>query len=148
MSAVEISENDWNKVDEAILRVAFSTTRGEDPGCGEIHRVLDDLAGRYGRHPKILSTKADFTRDPNQQIGYYREALVEDSEEDLRIQIITALLPLLIAAPYECCTQESCDGIESYLSELEAFARKSDDPANIALCSSLERAYRQRTSNW
>lgn len=70
---------EWSAVSDAALLVVNAELAG-DALLRESHfvgllEVLAGLRGRYGDHPVLLETEADFTEDDSKQIALYRRAI-------------------------------------------------------------------------
>jgi hypothetical protein len=78
MDAFPFTEEDWSRVSEA-GRAIVNATFAEDMVLHEslseeLFCVLSELRQKYGEHPAILETEADFTDDPAERIALYEQA--------------------------------------------------------------------------
>lgn len=78
MDAFPFSAAEWAPVSKAALAIV-NATFAEDSVLQASHFeelccVLSELQSKYGRHPALLETEADFTDDPNERVALYEEA--------------------------------------------------------------------------
>jgi hypothetical protein len=78
MDAFPFTDEDWSRVSEA-ARAVVNATFAEDVVLHaslskELLSVLSELRQKYGKHPAILETEADFTDDPAERIALYEQA--------------------------------------------------------------------------
>jgi len=79
MDAFPFTDDEWNLVIEASWAV-MDATLADDSVLRqslmiELEGVLGKLRDRYGDHPVLIETEADFQDEPIQQIELYRYAL-------------------------------------------------------------------------
>ncbi len=79
MDDFPFKQEEWRKVQEASHDV-MSATLADDPilrqsSMMELERILNDLQSRYGDHPILRETLADFHEDAKSQVALYRSAL-------------------------------------------------------------------------
>ena len=79
MKAFPFSEAEWATVREAALGVTNGAL-ANDPVVQASHvfslrRILAQLRGRYGDHPVLLETEADFADDDVERVSLYRQAI-------------------------------------------------------------------------
>jgi hypothetical protein len=84
MTTFPFTEADWFCVSEA-ARAIVNATFADDAVLrvsrfAELRQVLAQLRGKYGQHPALLETEADFTDEPSERVALYEEAkrLAED----------------------------------------------------------------------
>jgi hypothetical protein len=84
MTTFPFTEADWHCVSEA-ARDVVNATFAEDAVLrsslfAELRQVLAQLRGKYGQHPALLETEADFTNEPTERVALYENAkeLAED----------------------------------------------------------------------
>ena len=78
MEAFPFRRKEWAAVSEAARAVADATL-GASPSrrasrFAELRAQLGDLRDRYGDHPVLLETEADFTPEPAAAVALYRRA--------------------------------------------------------------------------
>jgi hypothetical protein len=79
MDLFPFTQADWQRVQEASL--AVTNARLADDAVlskswfAELATVLEGLRERYGDHPILLETEADFADDPSTQLELYRSAI-------------------------------------------------------------------------
>jgi hypothetical protein len=73
------TESEWAGVDEAAAKVTNATLMDDDvltaSKLAELQIVLSSLRERYGDHPVLLETEADFLCDPVQSRQLYLQAI-------------------------------------------------------------------------
>ena len=79
MADFPYSKAEWARVSEA-ARTVLNATFADDKvlrasGFAELRRVLSELRQRYGEHPVLLETEADFTDEPYQRVRVYHQAI-------------------------------------------------------------------------
>jgi hypothetical protein len=94
-------DRDWSKVEKIIERYKKAVFAADDVVCHslsrEMHALVVKLEKKYGEHPVLLETKADFTEGRNKRLKLYRRALelaVEHGMPTLTIRIWLAELLL------------------------------------------------------
>ena len=73
-----ISDADWDRVKELAVAIVNATQDDEEGGEEEtiaLMGFLDGLEAKYGPHPGILSTRADFLSDPDEAVAAARAGL-------------------------------------------------------------------------
>jgi hypothetical protein len=79
MRAFPFSEVVWGRVSSAGLDGINASFVGDDilhrSAFEELLAVLAELRERYGRHPTLVETEADFTSDTSRSITLYHEAI-------------------------------------------------------------------------
>ncbi len=79
MEQFPFSKTEWKAVENATLPVV-NAGLADDPVLGasylvDLLDVLDRLDSRYGEHPVLLETRADFIEDEEERIALYRRAV-------------------------------------------------------------------------
>jgi len=72
-----ISDADWERVKELALAIVNASEGDEEGGVDEtasLMSFLDRLEQKYGAHPGILSTRADFLSDPDEAVTLLEQA--------------------------------------------------------------------------
>ena len=79
MTFKNIPEEKWTDVVDLICDIAGADDDGEDRVVDEytfdLHCMLDSLQQSYGIQPLIISTRADFTEEIEEQVRLYKEAI-------------------------------------------------------------------------
>lgn len=79
VEAWPFSELEWQAVRDAALPVINASLAGdailEASHLGGLLDVLADLRARYGDHPVLLETEADFTEDDSESAALYQRAV-------------------------------------------------------------------------
>ena len=79
MDEFPFSKEEWARVRAAthsVMNAALADdTTLRQSLMNELERVLEDLRCRYGDHPVLLETAADFQDTPTKQVGLYRSAI-------------------------------------------------------------------------
>jgi hypothetical protein len=132
------TENEWAAVKQAILPIVNATS-AEDAVLQDSHFValLDILAAlreRYGEHPVLLETEADFTENDEERLQLYGKAIrLADANRLSTLSIRLSLAELLLgrrqraAARVEllACKAEASDADDSDRASWEELARAS-----------------------
>ncbi|MBW3541369.1 MAG: hypothetical protein KY476_13965 [Planctomycetes bacterium] len=114
-------------------------TLADDPLLRDSHLVglldvLAELRARYGDHPVLLETEADFAEDDRERAALYQRAVhiaVSHGLPTLSIRVSLARLLLeagereAAAAQLRACEDEVCGGDESERASWEEVARAS-----------------------
>ena len=94
-------DRDWRKVEKIIERYKKAATAADDVVCRSLSREMHDLMvkleRKYGEHPVLLETRADFTKGRIKRLKLCRRALelsVEHGMPTLTIRIWLAELLL------------------------------------------------------
>ena len=92
MREFPFTKADWNRVSEAARAIVNATLIDDDvlADCrfSDLRETLDDLREKYGEHPILLETEADFRHDPNEAISLYSQALAMARENGLPTETI------------------------------------------------------------
>jgi hypothetical protein len=79
MDAFPFTNSDWNRVQDAICPIVNATLANDDAVADSLfiglQETLHELRCKYGDHPILLETEADFCRDPDESIRLYSNAL-------------------------------------------------------------------------
>lgn len=79
MDQFPFTQSEWSRVSDAAFPLVNASLADDDVLYAslfiELQRVLAELRGRYGDHPVLLETEADFTDDNGQRICLYRRAI-------------------------------------------------------------------------
>lgn len=78
MDPFPFTPEDWEKLAEAAL-VSINATLAEDSVLNasalvQVQEVLTGLRAKYGEHPVLLETEADFCEDPPSRLALYERA--------------------------------------------------------------------------
>jgi hypothetical protein len=92
---------DWSRVQDAARAVLNATLAGDDvlraSQFEELRLVVTELRERYGDHPALLETEADFSDDPAERRRLYQAAIQQAQDADLvTYSVRTALARLLL----------------------------------------------------
>ena len=72
---------EWERVQEIVLDILNATLADDDvlarAGFCELEEYSNVLFSKYGNHPVLLETLADFAQDVDEQLGLYRRASEE-----------------------------------------------------------------------
>jgi len=97
-----IKNEDWDRVKELAVAIA-NATQDDDEGGEEETRALmaflDELEKKYGAHPSILATRADFLFDPDDAVRLLEQAYalaVERKDVRNRVYIADSLASTFI----------------------------------------------------
>jgi hypothetical protein len=79
MEPFPFTEQDWAAVSSAAIAVAQAGLADDDvlrqSALLDLEELITSLSGKYGEHPVLLETLADFESDPERQVTLYRRAL-------------------------------------------------------------------------
>jgi hypothetical protein len=77
-AAFPFMAEEWSRVSETALVVVNATFAEDDvlraSGFEEMRCLLHKLREKYGQHPALLETEADFTDEPAERIALYEQA--------------------------------------------------------------------------
>lgn len=78
MEEFPFTEDEWNLVSDASTAIV-NASLAEDVILGaslqvEMNGILDDLQTKYGEHPVLIETRADFTSDRGERVALYQAA--------------------------------------------------------------------------
>jgi hypothetical protein len=97
-----IEDTDWDRVKELAVAIANATQDDEEGGEEETRALmgfLDELESKYGVHPSILATRADFLFDPDDAVRLLERAYalaVERKDPRNRVYIADSLASTFI----------------------------------------------------
>ena len=78
MESFPFTDEEWDTVKEAARLVTNAGLAGDSVSHAAhlvgLLRVLADLRSRYGAHPVLLETEADYTDDPAARVALYERA--------------------------------------------------------------------------
>src|SRR4051794_1218594 len=78
MDGFPFTDEDWFRVSEgarAVVNATFANDVVLHASLSEqLFCVLSELRQKYGEHPAILETEADFTVDPTERVALYEQA--------------------------------------------------------------------------
>lgn len=102
MDAFPFTADEWEEVSEASRAVVNATLCDDDPLSESLYLdlvgVLSALRDRYGLHPVLLETQADFESDVAERVKLYEAAIALAVEEALpTFTIRLSLARVLIA---------------------------------------------------
>jgi hypothetical protein len=87
MDVFPFTQADWQRVEDASIPVTNAALADDAilhaSYLVELQAVLEDLRDRYGDHPILLETEADFLDDPSLQLPLYRSAIRLAEQNDL-----------------------------------------------------------------
>lgn len=119
MEAFPFTEADWAALSEAALPVLNATLANDAVPVRasrfvRLRDVLANLRAKYGEHPVLLETEADFTDDLEQAVNLYRQAIgmaVAHGLSTLSIRLALARLLLNAGLREAACVELlSCEG--------------------------------------
>jgi hypothetical protein len=100
MDAFPFGTADWSRVKEAALPVVNATFAGDsllrESLLVELRRVLWELRDKYGDHPVLLETEADYIDDPGERRALYEVAGRTASDNGLPTYSIRIALARLL----------------------------------------------------
>lgn len=97
-----ISEKDWDRVKALAVAIVNATEENEEEGEVETQALmtfLDGLETKYGAHPSIIATRADFLADPDDAVRLLEQAYtlaVERRDAGNRVYIADSLASTFI----------------------------------------------------
>jgi hypothetical protein len=79
MQEFPFSQSDWQRVENITARITEACLADDHIVQAslfeELQALLVELRNRYGEHPILIETEADFTDDPLRQMDLYRSAI-------------------------------------------------------------------------
>lgn len=139
-----ISEADWNRVKELAVAIVNATTEDDEDGgvaeTADLMGFLDGLEKKYGSHPGILSTRADFLSDPDEAVSMLEEAwglAVNRRDARSRLYIADALASTYIRELEDA--QAGRKWLERVAQELKSSGDESDITSYEELRLDLQR---------
>ena len=143
-----ISAKDWEFVENEEFRIANAIMQEDDVLVShfieKLHSILDELLKNYGRLPSILSTKADYTKNPEKAILLHEEAIRESSDRLSRRLSLQSLILLKLERTYECRSEASILAIQKLFEELEAATDDSADSTDLEELEQLRERFKVR----
>jgi hypothetical protein len=117
MDEFPFTKSEWGRIDRLANSIVNASLH-EDRVLGEVYfeqlrRLLRRLQRKYGKHPILLETEADFTRNVTRQIRLYKAAIKTAVEHRLptytiRISIARVLLDELNDVPTAANELQAC----------------------------------------
>jgi hypothetical protein len=105
MDGFPFSRDDWSRVRDAALAVVNAVMAADDAlrasQFEELQRVLAELRVKYGDHPVLLETEADFSDDPNEQQVLYQAAVRQACWDGLATYSARMALALVLLENFE-----------------------------------------------
>jgi hypothetical protein len=126
-----ISDADWDRVKELAVAIVNATQDDEEGGETETDALmtfLDSLEKKYGSHPGILSTRADFLSDPDEAVALLEEAYtlaVDRKDARSRLYIADTLAGTFIRE------LEDADAGETWLQRVAEELKSTGDEGDI-----------------
>ncbi len=140
-----ITTADWVRVEEAASQIVNASLM-DDEILGAHHKsalfqLLDELEGRYGRVPSILSTRADFSDDPREAIPLLEEALALSTDHISTRLALQSLVSLMIEEDHDDAA------VEARLSELDELSDDQADPDDFEEALDLRSEFQKRKAS-
>jgi hypothetical protein len=126
-----ISDQDWDRVKALAVAIVNATEDNEEGGEAEttaLMTFLDSLETKYGAHPSILATRADFLADPDDAVQLLEQAYtlaVERRDARNRVYIADSLASTFIRE------LEDPEGGNVWLQRLGDALKSAGDAADI-----------------
>jgi hypothetical protein len=126
-----ISDADWDRVKELAVAIVNATQDDEEAGEAEtlaLMSFLDELEVKYGPHPGILSTRADFLSDPDEAVRLLERAYalaVERKDARSRLYIADTLAGTFIRE------LEDAEAGETWLRHVAEELKSTGDESDI-----------------
>lgn len=126
-----ISDADWDRVKELAVAIVNATQDDEEGGEEEtiaLMGFLDGLEAKYGPHPGIISTRADFLSDPDEAVRLLEQAYtlaVERRDARSRLYIADTLAGTFIRE------LEDADSGETWLRRVAEELKNTGDESDI-----------------
>jgi hypothetical protein len=120
MEEFPFTESEWQRVNDVATSLTNAILEDDDvlkdSLFAELSAVLEELRGRYGNHPVLLETEADFCDDPLLQRDMY-ESAIESAKSNalptftIRLSLAKVLLgdfndPMEAAVELKACEPE------------------------------------------
>lgn len=100
MEEFPFTPDDWQRVADAAWPKVSATWAGDEAlGASAfltLQEVLHELRAKYGEHPILLETEADFTDDEQEQLRLYRAAIALANQHALQTLTIRLSLASLL----------------------------------------------------
>lgn len=88
MDAFPFSDDDWQEVIAATAAITSAVLADDEVLAAaqfvELQYLLEELARRYGPHPALIETEADFTTDAHERDALYLQAIQLSSQHGLQ----------------------------------------------------------------
>ena len=144
MDHFPFTEAEWNRIKDITLSIVNASSANDEilsASCLQtLLEHLDNLRARYGEHPVLDETEADFLDDPSEQIDKYRSAIrmaEENALPAMSIRVSLAGVYLNSVSDYQraivelrACEPELAKGIgidEYERGQWEELVKKCDD---------------------
>ena len=99
------STDDWSRVQDAARAVLNATLAGDAvlraSQFEELRLVVTELRGRYGDHPALLETEADFSDDPAERRRLYQAAIQQAQDAGLVTYSVRIALARLLLDDFD-----------------------------------------------
>lgn len=100
MSPFPFRKDDWDRVKDASIALV-NAELAEDPALAaaqfaELQVVLGELRSKYGEHPILLETEADFCDDDQVAVALYEKAMLLARHSELPFDSIQSSLEALL----------------------------------------------------
>jgi hypothetical protein len=129
MDIFPFTQADWQRVNAAANAVTNATLTDDAvlyaSKYSELEAVLEDLRERYGDHPILLETQADFHDAPSLQLDLYRSAIRLAEQNALPTLTIRLSLASLLLEEFADPKQAKKD-LAACHSELSRYANESE----------------------
>ncbi len=97
MEGFPFTGEEWERIKEGACAIVNASLADDDVLRAshflELQFVLSELRAKYGPHPLLLETEADFTDEPPERVALYEQAI----QVALREEIITFTIRLSLA---------------------------------------------------
>ncbi len=104
MEEFPFSQEDWKLVEQASWSIANATVIEDDilaaAGHAELEQVLAELTAKYGEHPILVETAADFEATDAARIELYEQALSMAEMHGLQTYTIVLSLARLLTEDF------------------------------------------------
>jgi hypothetical protein len=86
-----IATEDWDRIHELALQVVNESAEGDEMASAasslRLRELLDELQEKYGAHPSLLATRADYVASPEEReywlLAAYEQAQQRKDEKNL-----------------------------------------------------------------
>lgn len=130
VEAFPFGVEDWTAVSEAARHVVNATFAEDEilraSKLIDLLEVLDDLQAKYGTHPILLETEADFINDDNERVSLYLQAIELATTHNLpTLSIRLSLAGLLVDLERFAEANTQLLACENELSDVDESERKA-----------------------
>jgi len=130
VEAFPFTNSDWSSVEDAAWSVVNASGADDEVLCAshliEFFDVLERLRAKYGDHPVLLETQADFVEDDSERIVLYRKAASIAVSYGLpTLSIRLSLAKVLLDSNEHDNAQKELRACEGELNEADDFERES-----------------------